>query len=41
MWVIALIYHRDVQEIYGKHPENSGNLLSPTGFFPQKFTFSD
>jgi hypothetical protein len=24
----------DFQEISGKHPENSGNLLSQTGFFP-------
>jgi hypothetical protein len=24
----------DVQEISGKHPENSGNLLSQTGLFP-------
>jgi hypothetical protein len=37
---IALIYHLsvqfldiDFQEISGKHPENSGNLLSQTGFY--------
>jgi hypothetical protein len=47
-YIIALIYHLsvqfpdiDFQEISGKHPENSGNLLSQTGFFPRKFTFSD
>jgi hypothetical protein len=44
----ALFYHLsvqftdiDFQEISGKHPENSGNLLSQAGFFPRKFTFSD
>jgi hypothetical protein len=38
--IIALSYHLsvqfldiDVQEISRKHPENSGNLLSQTGFY--------
>jgi hypothetical protein len=43
MFRIAFIYHLsvqfldiDFQEISGKHPENSGNLLSQTGFnFPE------
>jgi hypothetical protein len=40
MCIIALIYHLsvqfldiDVQEISGKHPENSGSLFSQTGFY--------
>jgi hypothetical protein len=46
--IIALIYHLsvqfpdvDFQEIFGKHPVNSGNILSQTGFFLRKFTFSN
>jgi hypothetical protein len=41
MCIIPLINHLSVpflvmhvQEIFGKHPENYGNLLSHTGFFP-------
>jgi hypothetical protein len=29
----------DFQEISGKHPENSGNLLSQAGFFPPEIYF--
>jgi hypothetical protein len=43
MCIIALSYHLsvqfldiDVQEISGKHPENSGNLLTQTGFYFSK-----
>jgi hypothetical protein len=48
MCIKELIYHLsvrfldiDVQEISGKHPENSGNLLSQTGYISRKYTFLD
>jgi hypothetical protein len=38
MCIIALLFHLsfldiDIQEISGKHPENSGNFRSQTGFY--------
>jgi hypothetical protein len=46
--ILALIYHLsiqfsdvDFQEISGKHPENSGNLLSQTGFYFPYIALSD
>ncbi len=48
MCIMALMYHLsvqfldiDVQEISGKHPENSGNLLSRTGVYFQEISLSE
>ncbi len=46
MCIVALIYHLsvldiDIQEICGKHPENSGNFRSQTGFYFLEIFLSD
>ncbi len=48
MCITALINHlsvqfldKDVQEIFGKHPENSGNLLSQSGFYFPEISLSE